>query len=123
MFDFIDRIGLFIRVCLLSVSVIYMNPYGNCIQKQVKRITDIVYSNHGDESVRSSQSETCSVAEGAFSSIGSDESDGSTGTRESHEETGSDEHTEEESDESEDRPIGISDDTFRFSNVVHQRGF
>ena len=119
--DLLDRIELIVRFFLLGATMFWVDDRGNYFQKQIKRINSIVY-NHGNESVRSSESGSCSVAEGAFRDIRDDESEGSSGTGEGDEGSESGEPSEEESDGSEYQPSGVSDDSFWTSNVVYQRG-
>mgnify|MGYP000044155514 CR=1 FL=1 len=119
--DLIDRIELFIRYSLLATTMMFVNTDGAYFRKQIKRIDDILY-NDGFESVQSDESESCSVAEGVIHSFGSDETGESSGSGESDEETGSEVTSGSESAWSESESIRISDDPFRFSNVVHERG-
>jgi hypothetical protein len=96
----------------------YINVDGPFFRNHIKKIALTVYNN-GDESVRSSESDTCSVVNGPFIDIGSDESIGPTGTGESNEEVGPYECSEEQSDESETGSSGTPDDSFRSDDVVY----
>ena len=118
--DFLDRIELFIRCSLLGVTMMFLDLEGAYLHKQIKRITSIVYNN-GNESIQSDESESRAMAEGTFRDIGFYETEGSTGTGEGDEEIESGEYSGEESDESENQSVGISDDSFRSSNVVYER--
>jgi len=118
MMDFIDRFSLFVRFAVLSMTVMYINVDGPFFRNHIKKIALTVYNN-GDESVRSSESETCSVVDGPFINIGSDESLGSSGTGESDEEVGPHEYSQEQPDESETGSSGTSDDSLRSDDVVY----
>ena len=120
--DLIDRLELFIRFSILSVTMLYLPTDGPYFQKQIKRINSIVY-NDGDEGLRSDESDSCSMVEGSFRDIGLVESDRSDRTRESIADTGSSRYSEEKSDESGNQSTGVPDDSLRSGDAVYQCRF